>query len=214
MSSTYIFFRVPITIFSLFDILACLSCSFTLCVQLGLPPLWCRVLLIRSDYSLLVHGFFPLVLRLSVFLEQGHTTKWQKTQQPLLSWAFGKERIWQTVTPSPLSILGVPRCSLASCIHQSISARPPLSAGWGRLLKDHPQPVGRSSPSLRRVRVPRVRSLLETSSSLLSDLRRRMCLLSHHWSFSCSSWEWSPKAAFSLGVGEALCGLRYSLQAP
>lgn len=161
-----------------------------------------------------MHGFFPLVLRLSVFLEQGHTPKWQKTQQPLLSWAFGKERIWQIVTPSPLSILGVPRCSLASCIHQSTSAGPQLSAGWGRLLKDHPQPVGRSSPSLRRVRVPRVGSLLGTSNSLLPDLKRRMCLLSHHWSFSCSSWERSPKAAFSLGVGEAFCSLRYSLQAP
>lgn len=107
-----------------------------------------------------------------------------------------------------------PRCPQMLTGQLSTSAGPPLSAGWGRLLKDHPQPVGRSSPSLRRVRVPRVGSLLGTSNSLLPDLKRRMCLLSHHWSFSCSSWEWSPKPAFSLGVGEALCGLSYSLQAP
>lgn len=109
----------------------CLASS-NLHVHLGLPAFVYWVLLSKCDFSLLAHIFFPLVplgVRLLTCPEWCQGSKWWKTQPFLLSWAFGKARVWQIVIPSPFSTRGILRCSLATWDPSVLQCSSPLVHG-------------------------------------------------------------------------------------
>ena len=76
---------------------------------------------------------------------------------------------------------------------------PPVQAHGGQLGEVGSSRTTESAgtPSLRRVRVPLVESLLGTSNFLLPDPKGKMCLLSYHWSFHTSPGA-DPKPALAL----------------
>lgn len=150
--------------------------------------------------------------------ERGRANKWWKTQPSLLSWAFGKTRVWQTVflhrcPPEASSDVHWP-----PGIHQSSSAVPLWSmvVSWvEQAPQDHTQLEDRSSPLPEKSSGSIVGGgFISGNQEFLSTwCQKELCLFSHHWSLSCGSGGRGPRPSLVLGDVGAPCGLRCSFLA-